>query len=65
MANPNRIKPCRWDDQSWLAELSMLLARRSGLGIGADVADMCLDDLRAVYRFLVRLEKQTEACNEE
>ena len=65
MANPNRIKSCRWDDQSWLAELSMLLARRSDLGIGADATAMSLDDLRAVYRLLVRLEKKMDACDEE
>jgi hypothetical protein len=46
------------DDRSWLAELPMLLSRRSDLGIGADAAAMCLDELRGLYRFLARVGKK-------
>lgn len=65
MSNANRVKSWPQDDQSWLAELPMLLWRHSDLGIGADVAAMCPDELRGLYRFLVRREKKMEACDEE
>lgn len=58
MANPNHVKSCHQEDNFWLAELSMLLSRRSDLGIGADAAAMCLDELRGLYRFLARAEKK-------
>ena len=51
------------NDKFWLAELSMLLSRHSGLGIGADVEVMCLDELHGLYRFLARKE-ETAVCNE-
>jgi hypothetical protein len=52
------------EHQCWLAELSMLLWRHSDLGIGSDVDAMRVDELRAVYRFLTRLQKATEVCDE-
>ena len=65
MTNPDRVKSWRRDDQSWLAELPMLLWRHSALGIGADSDTMRLDELHALYRFLVRREKKMEACDEK
>ena len=65
MSNPNGVKSWPQDDQSWLADLAMLLLRHSDLGIGADVAAMCPDELRGLYRFLVRREKEMEVCDEE
>lgn len=41
----------------WLDELGALLARHSGMGIGADVASMSLAELRGVYRRLRQLEE--------
>ena len=57
MTNPERVKSWRWDDRFWLAELAMLLWRRSDLGIGADADTMRLDELHGVYRFLARIER--------
>ena len=53
------------DNASLLDEVEMLLWRYSDLGIGADAAAMCPDELRGLYRFLVRREKEMEACDEE
>lgn len=39
----------------WLDELNGLLARFSGMGIGADVAALSLCELWGVYCFLRRL----------
>jgi len=50
----------RIDNLLSLDELEMLLSRHSGLGIGADAAAMCLDELRGLYRFLARTEKKGE-----
>jgi hypothetical protein len=40
---------------TWLDELNGLLARFSGLGIGADIAAMGLCELWGVYCFLRRM----------
>jgi hypothetical protein len=54
MNNKNGVEPHCKEGQFWFAELVMLLSRHSGLGIGADVHVMCLDELHGLYRFLAR-----------
>lgn len=46
----------------WLDELDALLARHSGMGIGADIALMSLSELWGVYRRLRRLDESGPAC---
>lgn len=40
---------------TWLDDLTVLLARFSGMGIGADVAAMSLCELSGLYSFLRRI----------
>jgi hypothetical protein len=40
---------------TWLDDLSSLLARFSGMGIGADIAAMSLCELSGLYSFLRRI----------
>jgi hypothetical protein len=46
---------------SWLDELNGLLARFSGMGIGADIAAMTLIELWGVYCLLRRLAESQGA----
>lgn len=43
------------NSEPWLDELNGLLARFSGIGIGADIAALSLCQLWGVYCFLRRL----------
>ncbi|SPK72656.1 protein of unknown function [Cupriavidus taiwanensis] len=45
------------NDDHWISRLLELAARHAHLGVSADLASLTRDELRGVYRFLMRIEE--------